>query len=212
MLFIRVILADDHAAMRATIRKYLDNAPGIEVVAEASNGIEALQLIEKLAPDVLLLDMEMPRMTGIEVARQLQTARSSVRILALSAYDDWPYIQGLLDTGAAGYLTKSEVPELIIEAVWGVARGELGWIGRQVARQISTRSSDSLKQPIQIPLTEREKAVLKLLADRKTNREIEQTLNLSTKLVETYLETSLAKLGVTSWTAAVDRAMQERLI
>jgi DNA-binding NarL/FixJ family response regulator len=212
MLLIRVILADDHATMRATIRKYLDNAPGIEVVGEASNGVETLRLIEELVPDVLLLDIEMPRMTGIEVARQLQAARSPVRILALSAYDDWPYIQGLLDTGAAGYLTKSEVPELIIEAVRGVARDEQGWIGRQVARQISTWSLDSRRQPIQIPLTGREKAVLRLLAGGKTNHEIERALNLSKKLVETYLETALAKLGVTSQAAAIKRAVQERLI
>ncbi|MBI1880435.1 MAG: response regulator transcription factor [Chloroflexi bacterium] len=190
----------------------MGNAPGIEVVGEASNGIEALCLVEEFAPDVLLLDVEMPQMTGLEVIRRLQAARSLVSILVLSAYDDWPYIQGMLETGAAGYLTKAEAPELIVEAVRGVARGEQGWIGRQVAQQILAWPSHILREPVQIALTEQEKAVLRLVVDGKTNREIGRALNLSKKLVETYLETMFAKLGATSRTTAIKRARQEGII
>jgi DNA-binding NarL/FixJ family response regulator len=133
MTTIRVVLAEDHATVRAAIRKFLDDAPGIEVVGEARNGIETLRLVEELTPDILLLDIEMPQMTGIDVARRLQAVESSVAILVLSAYNDWPYIQSLLDIGVAGFLTKTEPPEVIIKAVQSIARGERYWPGQGFA-------------------------------------------------------------------------------
>ena len=209
---IRVVLADDHAVVRAIIRDFLEATPDIKVIAEASNGLEALRLAEELHPDVLLLDMEMPRMTGIEVARQLQADKSSVPILALSAYDDWPYIQGLLDAGAAGYLTKTEAPGLIVEAVRDVAQGEQGWISRQVVTQMLAWLPYTQRQPIQIPLTRHEKAVLKLITAGKTNQEISQALELDEKMVERHLDAILVKLGVASREAAAKRASQKRII
>ncbi len=120
----RVVLADDHAIIRSGIRSLLNKAPDIEVVGEASTGVEALRLVRELAPDVLLLDMEMPEMNGLEVARQLRAAGSPVRILALSAYDDKQYILGMLASGAAGYLLKEEAPKIIVAAVRRAAHGE----------------------------------------------------------------------------------------
>ena len=137
---IRVVLADDHPVVRGGIRTLLEKAPGVTVVGEASSGREALGLVEKLAPDVLLLDMEMPGGTGREVARWLQERAASVKVLALSAYDDEEYLFGLLDSGAAGYLTKDEAPDINIEAVQGVARGEEGWISRRVASKMRSVS------------------------------------------------------------------------
>jgi DNA-binding NarL/FixJ family response regulator len=208
MTSIRVILADDHTGVRTSIRKFLESVSDIEVVGEASNGIEAFHLVEELTPDVLLLDIEMPGMSGIEIARRLQAAKSSVSILVLSAYNDWPYVQGLLDIGVAGYLTKAESPELIVEAVRGVAQGEQGWIGQQVAKQILAQFHHTQK----LALTKREKAVLGLVIAGKTDQEIEQALGLSRRLLETYLETICAKLGVTSRLAAAKRALQEEII
>ena len=127
---IRVALADDHAAIRTGVRNRLETAPDIVVVGEASDGAEALRMVEELAPDVLLLDVEMPGMTGVEVASRLQARGSPVRILALSAYDDEQYISGMLANGAAGYLTKEESLERVAEAVRGVARGETDWLMR----------------------------------------------------------------------------------
>jgi DNA-binding NarL/FixJ family response regulator len=132
----RVVLADDHAAVRAGIRCILQSAPGIQVVGEARNGIEALHLIEEVSPDVILLDMEMPVLNGIEVARKLHASNSEVRVLALSAYDDKQYILELLANGAAGYLTKDEAPTYIVEAVRRVAEGEQGWFSRRAAKQV----------------------------------------------------------------------------
>jgi DNA-binding NarL/FixJ family response regulator len=119
---IRVALADDHPVVRIGVRSMLEKAPDIVVVGEASDGAGALCLVAELAPDILLLDVEMPGMTGIEVARQLQASGSPVRILALSAYDDAQYIAGLLASGAAAYLTKDQAIEMIVEAVRGVAK------------------------------------------------------------------------------------------
>ncbi len=126
MTSIRVVIADDHPVMRDGIRNLLDKAIDIEVAGEAGNGVEALRLVEELKPDVLLLDMELPGLKGVEVAQRLQASGATVRILVLSAYDDQEYIRGLLASGAAGYLLKEEIPETIVEAIRGVARGERG--------------------------------------------------------------------------------------
>ncbi len=135
---IRVVLADDHVVVRIGIRNLLSRSKDIEVVGEAGNGIEAIQLVDDLKPDLLLLDMEMPELDGVEVARRLRSAKSPVRILALSAYNDKQYIQSMLEQGAAGYLTKDEAPGTIIEAVRGVANGEHGWFSRKVAARLAS--------------------------------------------------------------------------
>lgn len=130
---IRVLIADDHAIMRVGIKNILSRSSDICVIGEANNGAEAIQLIDELKPDVLVLDMEMPVMDGVEVARRLQALNSPVRILVLSAYDDRQYIIEMLKMGAAGYLIKDEAPEVIVEAVLGIANGEEGWISRKAA-------------------------------------------------------------------------------
>jgi DNA-binding NarL/FixJ family response regulator len=206
MTNVRVVLAEDHPVTRGGIRNLLEKAVDIEVVGEAGDGVEALRLVGELSPDVLLLDMEMPGLKGVEVAQQLKAARSPVRILALSAYDDKQYIQGLLSSGAAGYLIKEEVPETIVEAVRGVARGEQGWVSRQVAAKLATWTQEGLEQTM---LTEREMEVLRLVAKGKTNREIGLALEISEKTVEKHLEGVFAKLGVTSRVEAAVRAVQE---
>jgi DNA-binding NarL/FixJ family response regulator len=132
----RIVLADDNADVRSGIRLLLKAAPDLKIVGEAANGLDALRLVKELAPDVLLLDMEMPGLNGIEVTRHLQKQDSSVQVLALSGYDDKQYILGSLASGASGYLIKEEAPEIIVDAIRGVARGEKGWVSRGVAAQI----------------------------------------------------------------------------
>ena len=132
----RVVLADDNEIIREGIRKLLKKAQDIQVVGEARDGLEALRMVKEVAPDVLLLDVEMPRMNGIEVARQLKKEQVKTRILVLSAYGDREYIKEMLANGAAGYLLKDEAPERIIEAVHGVAKGETGWVSPQTAAKL----------------------------------------------------------------------------
>ncbi|HEX9924540.1 MAG TPA: response regulator transcription factor [Anaerolineae bacterium] len=210
MRITRVILADDHPLVRASIRNMLNAAPGIEVIGEASNGSEALSLVDNLAPDVLLLDMEMPGLTGVEVAQKLQQIDSPVHVLALSAYDDTEYISGLLASGAAGYLTKDEAPHTIIKAVQGVARGETGWLSRRVSTRLDRLTSGQKSE--ETALTGQEIAVLRLIVAGKTNTEIGLLLGTALKTVEKEIQSLLDKLGVTSRVEAAVRAVQERLV
>ena len=206
---ISVVIADDHPVARQGACNLLSKAGDIEVVGEASNGLEVLNLVKTLSPDILLLDMEMPDLTGTEVARQLQAAKSSVRILALSAYDDREYIQGLLASGAAGYLTKGEIPQTIVNAVRGVARGEQGWVSRSVAAQMVTWSQKETNESV---LTKRELDVLKLVVEGKTNQEIGLTLGISDKTVEKHLDGIFSKLQVRSRVEAAVLAVREALV
>ncbi|HEX7975346.1 MAG TPA: response regulator transcription factor [Anaerolineales bacterium] len=203
----QVLLVDDHPVVRAGIRQLLERAPDITIVGEASDGDEALRLVKELNPDVMLLDMEMPGINGNEVAQRLQKAGSPVRILALSAHDDRQYIQELLANGASGYLVKEEVPEAIIEAVRGVARGEHGWVSRRVAAQMSTwmRGNDTQR----MGLTAREVEVLQAVVAGKTNQEIGLALGISEKTVEKHLEGVFTKLGVASRVEAAVHAVRE---
>jgi len=131
-----VVLAEDNDFVRKGIRRLLDIAQNIEVVGEAGDGVEAIRLVKKLTPDVLLLDVELPRINGIEVARQVSRFTEKTHILVLSAYDDPEYIQAMLANGVAGYLTKDEAPRRIVQAILGVAQGEKGWISPQVEKKI----------------------------------------------------------------------------
>lgn len=203
---IHVVLADDHPLAREGLRNLLEKAVEIEVVGEANDGSEALRLVETLAPDVLLLDMEMPGLSGIEVAQQLQAAQSPVRILALSAHNDREYIRGLLASGAAGYLIKEELPQTIVEAVRGVARGEQGWMSRQVTAQMMAWTQD---ENARTTLTDREAEVLKWVVAGKTNQEIGLALKISEKTVEKHLDGIFTRLKVSSRVEAAVLAVRE---
>lgn len=206
---ISVVVADDHPLARKGVCNFLGKAGDIEIVGETGNGLEVLDLVKTLTPDVLLLDMEMPDLTGTEVARQLQAAKSPVRILALSAHDDKEYIQGLLTCGAAGYLLKEEVPQTIVEAVRGVAQGEQGWLSRCITAQMVTWSQQETKG---IALREREMEVLKLVVGGKTNQEIGRRLGISEKTVEKHLDGIFTKLQVRSRVEAAVLAVREALV
>lgn len=210
MQTIRVVLADDHPITRAGIRRFLDRASDIEVIAEAEDGEQAFNLTTELQPDVLLLDMELPKKHGVEVARELQKLKSSVRILALSSHADRQYIFGVLSNGASGYLTKEEVPQTIVDAVRGVSRGEQGWVSREVAAILSAWTKDGESQREQ--LTPRELEVLSCVVDGKTNREIGVDLDISPKTVEKHLESVYSKLRVASRVEAAVLAVREGLL
>jgi len=207
---IRVMLADDHPVTRAGVRKFLSKASDIEVIAEADNGIQALEMAKKLEPDVLLLDIELPGIKGLEIARELQALHSPIKILVLSSYDDKQFIFGLQGNGASGYLTKEEIPETIVEAVRGVARGEKGWVSRRVAAIMSAWTQ--MDENSSKNLTPREFDVLKWVVKGKTNQEIGVELGISQKTVEKHLESVFAKLKVTSRVEAAVLAVQEKWV
>lgn len=133
---IRILLVDDHAKLRAGVRKLLETAKDLLVVGEASDGYQALALVKDLEPDIVILDVEMPRMDGLIVAKQLADQYSAVKVLALSAYDDRHYILGMLDQGAAGYMIKDEVPEKLVQAVREISSMDRRWLSERVERLI----------------------------------------------------------------------------
>ena len=207
---IHVLLVDDHPVVRSGIRALLEKAVDIHIVGETSSGADALELIGEVHPDILLLDMELPDMEGTEVARQVHHRYPNVKILALSAHDDAFYIKGLLELGAAGYLMKDEAPDAIVEAVRGVAHGQMGWVSRRIAAHISSWVQKGNSD--QGNLTEREREVLRLLVNGKTNQAIAVELNISEKTVEKYVGTIFIKLNVNSRVEAAVYAIREGLI
>ncbi len=137
---IRVALAEDNAGVRAGIRKLLSKARDIRVIGEASNGDGALQVVNDLEPDVLLLDVELPLLSGIDVAREIKRTGKKTRVLVLSAYDDQEYIREMLFNGASGYLIKDEAPDRILAAVRGVAQGNTDWISPKVHEKLRNKN------------------------------------------------------------------------
>jgi DNA-binding NarL/FixJ family response regulator len=174
-------VADDHPFVRIGIQKILSKTSDIIVVGEAGDGEQALHIVEQLQPDVLLLDVEMPRLNGIQVASHLQKRRSPVQILVLSAYEDRQHILGMLIGGVSGYLTKEEVPETLVKAVRGVAVGEKGWVSQRLAdKLISWR----IQTDGHIFVSPRQREMLRLLAEKKTNQEIANQMGISEFSVE----------------------------
>jgi len=196
---IRVLLADDHPALRMGIRVLLDQAPDVEVVAEAGSGEDALALIESLRPDVAVLDCQLPGLGGVEVAQEMARRELPVRVLALSAYDYEQYVGGMLAAGAVGYLLKEEAPGVILAAVRGAARGTRLWTAKQVER---ARRWQEEVESLWGALTEREREVLALITQGKTDKEIAQVLEISKKTVGNHVSSILDKLRVSSRTEA----------
>jgi DNA-binding NarL/FixJ family response regulator len=180
---ITVILADDHPLLRAGVRRLLDAEADLDVVAEADSGRRALALVRRHTPDVLVLDMEMPDGSGVEVAQALHAdATVPTRVLALSAYDRRAYVEGLLKLGAAGYLTKDKPPAMIVEAVRAVARGEGRWFVTPPAPGAD--------------LTDREREVLRLLADGLAHDALADRLGIARATVRNHLASIYVKLDV----------------
>ena len=212
----RVLLADDHAVVREGIRDRLI-ADGLNVVGEAANGEDALRLALALLPDVLVLDMEMPLLSGVDVARRLRDAGVPVRVLVLSAYDDDSYIAEVLASGAAGYLTKEESLNTIVAAVRGVARGESGWLRRSVAaRMMQLRTAPAVAAPERVVadggLTEREVEVLACVARGRTNGQVADVLSISEHTVRNHLASVYDKLGVHNRAEAVAWAWEHGVL
>ncbi len=192
---IRVVLADDHPVVRSGIRTLLKGAEDIAVVGEAENGAEALKQVSTLRPDVLLLDINLPDISGTEVARRIALAGTPVQVLGLSAFDDEEDIEDLLDAGAAGYLIKNEAPGKIVEAVRGVARGEEGHFSRSVtAKLIRSKRKLPLRQAGK-GLNRRERQILDLVAMGNDKAEIAERLCVAEGTVKNHVTDLYSKTG-----------------
>ena len=203
---IRVLLADDHAIVRAGIRQFLDQATDIQVIAEADNGVSAKALIEEHNPDVVVLDIQMPKASGIEVTRWIRAKQRTIGVLILTAYDDDPYVMAVLQAGANGYVLKTASPLEIIQAVRDVHAGKSAMDATIMQKMISQISRRSEVQPI-VTLTDRELEVLTLVAQGFTNKAIGVQLGISDRTVQGHLAHIFSKLHAGSRTEAVMRAM-----
>jgi DNA-binding NarL/FixJ family response regulator len=203
---IRVILADDHAVVRKGIRDFLMESGDIDVIAEASDGDEAIALIDQHRPDVAVLDIQMPKRSGIDVCRHIRAQQWPVGILILTAYDDDPYVLAVLQAGANGYVLKTADADEIVRAVRDVHEGKSA-LDPKIARKLMTQlSAQAAARPVE-SLTARETDVLKLAARGYTNKAIAAQLVISDRTVQGHLANIFSKLHVATRTEAVMRAV-----
>lgn len=202
---IRIVLAEDHALVREGTRAILERSPDLAVVGEASDGQEALDLIERLRPDVAILDIRMPRLTGIEVVRLMKERSTKTRALMLTGYDDDEFVLALMEAGADGYILKSARSAELVSAVRAVYQGETVLdpaIAAKVARLWGRRTSAGGREPSE-QLSPREREVLQLAARGLRNKDIADKLSISVRTVEGHFNGILTKLGVASRMEAV---------
>jgi DNA-binding NarL/FixJ family response regulator len=207
----RLLVADDHGIMRSGLRLLLDRQPDMEVVAEAADGIEAVELALRERPDICILDVAMPRMTGLQATVEIRAHAPEVAVLVLSMHDDERYLFEALQAGAAGYVLKREADQALVAAVRAVARGEPFMTNAAERSLVREWMADDSTGP-QEPLTLREREVLKLIAEAHTNREIGELLHLSTKTVESHRANLLRKLAMRDRVELVRYAIRRGLI
>jgi DNA-binding NarL/FixJ family response regulator len=210
---IRVLIVDDHAILRDGIRSLLERQGGITVVGEASNGREALDRVGELQPDIVLMDVAMPIMDGLEATRRVKEVYPDVRVLILTQHDSQEYVAPLLQSGASGYVLKRSGGREVVTAIRQVYE-EGAFLEPGVARHILrdyTRSSED-KETASPSLTERERQVLELVVEGKSNKEIARRLVISPKTVSVHRSNIMSKLGVHNSVELVRYVMKHKLL
>jgi DNA-binding NarL/FixJ family response regulator len=197
---IRVVLVDDHAVVRSGLAQLLGGAEDIEVVGQAADGLEAVQLVRSVRPDVVVMDLQMPRMDGVEATKVILQEEPGVEIVVLTSFSDSARIVAALDAGAVGYLLKDADPDDVLEGVRAVSRGESP-IHPKVARQLlSARSEGAAGSAVQ--LTPREAEVLALVRAGLANKQISRRLGISERTVKAHLTSVFQRIGVVDRTQA----------
>lgn len=199
---LRILIAEDHAVVREGTRKLLERDPLLETVGEAEDGRQAVALAGELKPDVILLDLRLPHLSGIEVLGELQRVSPDSRVMVLSAYDDDDYVLAALEAGAGGYLLKTAHGSEVIDAIHAVSRGEVVLHPVIAAKLVRARVAGRRFGATET-LTDREREILQLAARGLRNKDIARELSLSTRTIEGHLSHIFAKLGVSSRTEAI---------
>lgn len=207
---IRVLLADDHTIVRQGLKLILAAQPDFEVVGEAANGREAAELAEKLKPDIVLMDVQMPDLNGIEATRRMVAANSRIRVLVLSMHKEALYVREVLKAGARGYILKDAIDTELLSAMRSVARGD-GYISPAVSGALLTDYREQSSNPLDT-LSTREREVLQLIAEGKTNKEVATKLNLSVYTVDSHRGKIMEKLNLHSAGELVRFAMKNGLV
>ncbi len=212
---INVLIIDDHAVVRAGIRMLLESDPDLYIVGEGENGQEALRLMEELHPDVILMDVTMPVMDGVEATRQIKSRGASPAILALTIHEGPDYFFQMLQAGASGYVPKRAAPEELLHAIHVIAEGNVflePTVAKDLVADYLTRVRDGSERDSYDGLTEREREVLTLIAEDETNQKIANQLNISVKTVERHRENIMGKLNLHTRTELVKYAIRKGLI
>ncbi len=210
---IKVLIADDHALVREGIAAFLKLCDDIEVIGEASDGIEAIKKAERLQPDVVIMDINMPKLGGLEATVEIKRISPETKILVLTQYDDREYISRFLKAGVSGYILKKAVGSDLISAIRAVSRGEI-YLYPSITSEVVATYLDK-KMEMEDPyerLTDREKQVLRLIAEGYTHKEIADLLNLSVKTVIAHQSNISEKLGIHSRAALIKYAIQRGII
>ena len=212
MAKITILLAENHVVVRESIRQLLEREANFKVIGEAGDGDEAVRMAHELKPDVIIMDISMPKFNGIEATKQIKARQPSSTILILTAYDYEQYIFPLLEAGAAGYLLKDVGSRELIEAIQTVYRGEAVLhpaVARKVMERIRQPKTEPTGERVSDLLTERETVILKMAAGGMSNADIGKVLHLSVRTIESHLGSIFNKLGVGSRTEAVIKAMKK---
>ncbi len=208
---IRVMLVDDHAVLREGLRFMLGQADGVEVVGEASDGNEAIAVIDDVNPDVMLMDVKMPNLDGLATLKALKESHPTLPVLILSMYDDPEYVEQALHMGAVGYLLKTVALEELTRAIRAAFNGD-GYLQSEITRPVLKRFASVAPSDLDISLSPRERDVLQRIADGLSTKQIASDLSLSESTVKTYLRQLFDKLGATHRAHAVALAIRNRVI
>jgi DNA-binding NarL/FixJ family response regulator len=209
---VRILIGDDHGIVRSGLRLLLDRQPDMEVVAEARDGVEAVELALRERPDLCILDVGMPRMTGLQATREIRAQAPEVSVLILSMHADERYLFEALKAGASGYVLKAEADTDLVQASRAVGRGE-AFLTNAAERSLirAWTADDGAKGPAE-PLTPREQEVVKLIAEAHTNAQIAEILHLAEKTVESHRANVLRKLGMRDRVELVRYAIRRGLV
>lgn len=206
----RVVIADDHGIVRSGIRLLLETEPDLRVIGEAADGIEARDLVVRERPDLAILDVKMPGLTGLQATREIKAQAPEVQVLILSMHDDERYLFEALRAGASGYVLKSQADTDLLDAIRSVQRGEP--FLSPGAQQSLIRDLLDRGAPAESELTSREEEIVKLVAEANTSREIAELLHLSEKTVENHRANAMKKLGMRDRVELVRYAIRKGLI
>jgi len=212
---IRLLLVDDHEVVRRGLRMLLENEADLVIEGEAGNGGEALVLVEKLKPDVVIMDITLPDISGIDATRKIKALHPDVAVVALTIHEDQQYFFEMLQAGASGYVPKRAAPDDLITAIRAAHRGETyiyPSLAKLLVNDFLVRGSEEETKETMSGLTRREQEVLELLAEGKTNEEIADTLSISAHTVARHRENLMGKLGLHSRSELVKYAIRKGLI
>jgi len=208
---VTILIADDHPLLRQSLRNILDKQTDFQVVAEACDGEEAVRLANQLEPDVVIMDIGLPKLDGLEATRQIKAIHPNIVVLVLTVYGDDKHVLNILQAGAAGYLTKSVFGEEVVQAIRGVVAGEVV-LSPSVAQLLLRQAARYPTKPVLLEagekLSTRELEVIKLVARGMSNKDIAMALGLSLRTVKGYLANIFSKLGVASRTEVVISSLQ----